>query len=294
MEKQNKVLGLKREISAFLDSFKKKSLADSFKEFSLALLLISPLIIFLFYTFLPQVSSDWSRAFYPASKTPFEPYQVPIYNYPPWAALIFSPFGFLSLRLSQALNAFASLFFVSLLVVRSKGNFFSLLITLTSFPFVALLGNASVDWLVAAGVVFASIWTVPFVLAKPQDGFLVILIWFKRSTKKNMFILVSLLFVIATFLIWGEWPMQMLHKIQEISGMRNANLSFFPWSIPFGLALFYYAWKNDDELAAVGASLCIAPYFAPQSLIVGFAILSGRYRKIAIIIWLALWIHYYF
>ena len=229
-----------------------------------------------------------------ASKTPFDPYQVPIYNYPPWLALIFTPLGFLSLRFSQALNAFAAFFFVSLLVVRSKGNFFSLLITLTSFPFFALLANASVDWIVAAGFVFASIWTVPLVLVKPQAGFLVILLWFKHSTRKKIFVLAILLFVFATFLIWKQWPMQMVQKIQEISGMKNVNSSFFPWSIPFGVILLYYAWKNDDELAAVGASLCVAPYFAPQSLIIGFAILAARYRKIALVVSVFLWMYYYF
>ncbi len=294
MGESNKTLSIKDQVFSFWDRINEKILADSFREFSLALLLISPLFIYLFYVFLPQVPNDWSRAFYAASKTPFAPYQVPLYNYPPWLALIFTPFGFLSLRLSQALNAFAALFFVSLLVVRSKGNSFSLLITLTSFPFFALLANASVDWIVAAGFVFASIWTVPLVLVKPQTGFLVILLWFKRSTKKKIFIVAILLFFAATFLIWEQWPMQMLQKIQEISGMRNANSSFFPWSIPFGLVLLYYAWKNDDELAAVGASLCVAPYFAPQSLIIGFAILAARYRKIALVVSVFLWMYYYF
>ena len=76
--------------------------------------------------------------------------------------------------------------------------------------------------------------------------------------------------------------------------MKTVNSSFFPWSIPFGLVLFYYAWKNNDELAAVGATLCAAPYFAAQSLIVGFAILSGRYPKVALIASVFLWWFYYF
>ena len=288
MGKSNKIFNIK----GIFNSFKKKRLADSFQEFSLSLLLISPLLIFLFYVFLPQVPNDWSTAFYVAAETPFEPYQVPLYNYPPWLALILAPFSFFSLRFSQALNAFAALYFVSLLVVRSKGTVFSLIITFTSFPFFALLGNASVDWVVAAGFVFASVWAVPLVLAKPQTGFLVLFIWFKRSTNKKQFLLAGFLFFLVTLLIWGLWPLDAWRNIQEISVMKRVNSSFFPWSIPVGLYLLYYAWKNDDELAAVGATLCVSPYFAPQSLIVGFAILAARYRKVALVVSILLWIYW--
>ena len=108
MDELNK---LKDKISFFGARFSKKSLADSFQEFSLALLLMSPIFIFLFYTFLPVVPSDWSRMFYVVPKIPLDPYQIPSFNYPPWLTVILMPFSIFSLKFSQALNAFAALFF---------------------------------------------------------------------------------------------------------------------------------------------------------------------------------------
>jgi hypothetical protein len=273
--------------------FYKKSLAEHFREFAYALLIVSPLFIFLLYVFFPQTPNDWTRAFYPALKNPFSPYQFPLYNYPPWLTLIFTPFRFFSLRFSQSLNAFFAFFFISLLVVRSKGSFFSLLVTLTSFPFVALLGNASVDWVVAAGFVFPSISTVPLVSVKPQSGIFVILIWFKQASNKKRFVLLTFLFILATFLIWTYWPLKMWENIQALS-LEHVNTSLFPWSIPLALLLLYFAWVNEDDLLAAGASLSMAPYFSPQSLIVSFAILSGRYPKIAALLSAFLWWFYYF
>lgn len=292
MEKSNKMVNIKNQIFSFWDRIRGKSLEDSFKEFSLAFLLMSPMFILFFYIFLPVAPSDWSRMFYVVPKIPLDPYQIPSYNYPPWLTVILMPFSVFSLKFSQALSAFSALFFISLLIVRSKGNWISFLLTFTSIPFISMLGNVNVDWIVAAGFVFPSIWTLPLVLVKPQVGVLVIFVWFKRSKNKMVFILSTILFLLATLLIWEQWPLLMWQNIRGLS-LGRINSSLFPWSVPVGAALLYHAWKNEDELAAVGATLCIMPYFAWQSLIVGFAVLSARYKKTALFVWVLLWIDYF-
>jgi hypothetical protein len=85
----------------------------------------------------------------------------------------------------------------------------------------------------------------------------------------------------------------MWENIQALS-LEHVNTSLFPWSIPLALLLLYFAWVNEDDLLAAGASLSMAPYFSPQSLIVSFAILSGRYPKIAALLSAFLWWFYYF
>jgi len=289
MEKLNNI---KEYFSTFRSRMNERSSSDSFREFALALLVTSPVFILLLYIFLPVAPSDWSRMFYVVPKIPLHPYQIPSYNYPPWLTIILFPFSIFSLRFSQALNAFAAFFFLSLLIARYKGNWVSFLLTFTSVPFLSMLGNVNVDWIVAVAFVFPSIWTLPFALVKPQVGVLAILVWFKRSENKVAFILFLVLFLLATLLIWRDWPLLMWKNISGLS-LGHINSSFFPWSVPIGASLLYHAWKKEDELAAVGATLCMMPYFAWQSLIVGFAILAARYKKIALVVWILLWIDYF-
>lgn len=252
--------------------------------------LAAPLIVALFYFFAPRIMyNDWVAAFYPVSHIPLSPYENQYFINPPWLAAVLYPLSFLSLNLARAFNIYFSLFFVSLLVARYDGDLKALLWVITSAPFVSLVGNGSVDWVVAAGVVFASAWTVPLVLAKPQTGFFLVFLWFLRTEKKVRFILISVAWLALTFLIWGLWPLDMYQNIIQ-RPLSSVNLSLFPWTIPLGLWLFYYAWKNDDDLAAVWGGLCVSPYFVTHSLIVAFGVLVGRFPKVVPFVWALLWI----
>lgn len=282
-----------KKVNDFLKNFK-TSQKNSFNMFALAFLITSPLIIFFLYILLPQGPNDWTKVFYAVSKIPFTPYQNSLYINPPWMALFLSPFGLFSSQLARALNAFFALFFISLLVLQSKGNGWSFLMTFTSFPFVGLLANGTIDWIVAAGLVFGSLWGIPFLLAKPQTGAFVVLLWFKKTENKKLFFLVFLIFIGLSFIIWRFWPQQMIANVRA-TPLGDWNASLFPWSIPLGIYLSYLSLKYEDTLAAIGAGLCFTPYFALHSLIVGFAVLSGRYRKATLFLWIILWFrHFYF
>lgn len=168
-----------------------KSLLDQLKakkhtqnKLALALLITSPLLVYLLYVVLPQAPNDWTKVFYDVGKIPLRPYGNPLYINPPWLALLVSPLSLLPLQLSRALNAFFAFFFLTLLIQQSKGNGWSYLLTFSSFPFVGLLANGTVDWIVAVGLVIGSPVGIPFLLIKPQTGALVGLLWFKESEKK--------------------------------------------------------------------------------------------------------------
>lgn len=262
-------------------------------KLALALLLTSPLLIYLLYVILPQDPNDWTKVFYDVGKIPFRPYENPLFINPPWLALLLSPISLLPLQLSRALNAFFAFFFLTLLIQQSKGNGWSYLLTFSSFPFVGLLANGTVDWIVAVGLVLGSPAGIPFLLIKPQTGALVGLLWFKKSEKKAFFVLGTALFLVFSFLIWGEWVSPMLQNINA-TPLGDWNASLFPWSVPVGIYLLYLSLKKEDVLAAIAAGLCLSPYFAAHSLIVGFAILSARYVKIAGVAWILLWLSYFY
>ena len=266
-----------------------------FRKVLVLYLLLAPAIIYGLYIFGPRfMFNDWVAAFYPVSKIPLTPFDNQYFLNAPWLALILSPLGLFSLDLARAINTFLALFFVSLVVIRYGGSLWSILWVVTSSSFISLIGNGSVDWAVAAGVVFPSIWTTLFVLTKPQTGFFLVILWFKRSEQKLRFALIASAFAVLSFIIWGLWPLDMYQNIvgQNVLNrpLASTNLSLFPWSVPVGLALFYYAWKNDDDLAAVWGSLCVSPYFVEHSLVVGFAMFVGRYPRFAPYLWTLLWI----
>lgn len=266
-----------------------------FKQILLVYLFLAPAIIFAIYVFAPRfMFNDWVAAFYPVSKIPFAPYENQYFLNPPWMALILAPLGFFSLNFARAINVFLALFFVSLVVIRYGGSLWSVLWVVTSSSFISLIGNGSVDWAVAAGVVFPSVWTTLLVLTKPQTGFFLVVLWFKRSERKLRFVLISLSFFVVSLIIWKLWPLTMYQNLvgQNVLNrpLNATNLSLFPWTAPLGIVLFYYAWKNDDDLAAVWGSLCVSPYFVEQSLVVGFAMFVGRYPRLAPYAWAFLWI----
>ncbi len=72
--------------------------------------------------------------------------------------------------------------------------------------------------------------------------------------------------------------------------IANANAAPWPWLIPLGLALLYLAWKRNDEMLAVGATLCLVPYFVIHSVTLFFALLSARQPRIAVAAWVLLWV----
>ncbi len=253
---------------------------------------------------------DWIDTFYPAARIPLHPYDIWSFINPPWAALILWPLGFLRQNWAQAVNAALNLVVVSLLVIKSKGDRIALVLTLTSFPFLALIANGSIEWMPALGFLLQNGWGIPFLLAKPQSGLLAGLVWFLKSKKKIWFVLPGLALVLASFLVWKNWigallaNVQYMQKIQR--GLFTVSVSLWPWSIIPGVALLvYFLWtafrpqanREDErlqrrqELVAVAASLCFSPYFVPHSVTIFFALLSGYKRSYAFAAWLLLWLY---
>ena len=265
----------------------------SLKTLALALGIVAPLVIFAFSLVLPP-AGDFLDAFWPAAHAPLDPYRVPGYLNPPWIALLLYPLTFLPERLAQAVIAFLNLAVTLLLVVRCGGNRWSVLLALTSAPFLSLLVNGNMDWLPMAAFLLPAEAGLAVALSKPQVGMLAGLLWFKRAKRKLLFLLPATGLLLLSFVVWGWWVPQMF--AQTGPGGRAVgpwNVSPFPWMIPVGLALLYFAWKREDELLAVAATLCLVPYFAIYSLTAFFAMFAARSPRHAVIAWVVLWIFFF-
>lgn len=280
-----------------LDTTKKNSdnkLARNKKIISVIIIFISCIAIILLF---PPPPGDWQTNFYPVSKIPLHPYIIRTFNYPPWTALILFPLGFFSEYASSVINSCLNIIVIGLLVVKRKGDVFSLILTLTSFPFIALIANNNIEWIPALGFILQNGWGLPLLLTKPQSGIFALLSWLTLVKNKMLFLVPTIIIIIISFIVWGNWIASVLESI-KFWNLLNAdlyhyNLSLFPWTIPIGLGLIFFILKNkpkESEILGVLATFCLLPYFASQALIILFALISVSHRRIAIISWIFLWL----
>ncbi len=259
------------------------------------------LVLFLFalgvgaFLAYPGYATDWRYVFHPVSARPWNPYSIKGFVNPPWVALILYPISFFSEAVSLAINAGLNMAIFTLLILKRRGNLFSLLLTLTSLPFLSLLANGSIEWIPALGFVLQGEIGMIFLLGKPQSGVLAAWVWLRERLMETIFVLMGV--GIVSFLVWGNWIEKALENVKGMPGMSEVNVSLFPWSIPIGVVLIIYLLKHksvnaiDDEILAVLATLCIAPYFVPHSLSILFALLSISHQRIASVAWFLLWLY---
>ncbi len=280
------------------DITKIKSIATSSFVTKSIFVVITFILFTIIFWISPPDAADWHRAFYQVSKIPFHPYDVELFINTPWTALILYPFHYFPENISLAINTSLNLVIIGLLVINRKGNLLSLVLALTSFPFLSLLANGNIEWIPALGFLLHGSWGLPLLLTKPQSGILAILSW--DSFKKNYmpFFISAILVVIASFIIWKDWLSEMMINIQDIRnaeyGMSNWNFSPFPWLIPIGLGLIFYMIRYkpvDSEILGIFATFCLVPYFAAYSLTILFALLSASHRRVAAALWFLLWLY---
>ena len=258
-------------------------------SFIIAFLLTAPLIGYILY-FIHLEMADFTVVFYPTAQVPLHPYSIQGFINPPWTALLIAPLALFPYELSRILMSLMNMLVTGLLVYKYGGGKLSLFVVLTSYPFIFLLGSGSVEWIPMLGLLF----NLPIlILAKPQSGALVLLVWFKQSENKKIFILSIVTFLTLSLLVWQNWPWLMLENISlplNALGSSPLNrLNIWPMGIPFGLIMLYYAWKHDDELLSIMATWLLTPYTVYHSLTMGMALLATRYPRLALIVSIALY-----
>ncbi len=264
--------------------------------------IIFVIFVFIFFTgvflIFPPAAIDWRHTFYQVAKTPLHPFDIRPFMNIPWTALILYPFRYFLENISLAMNASLSLIVFGLLVIKRKGKSLPLVLTLTSYPFLALIANGSIEWIPALGFILQNEWGIPLLLAKPQSGILAIFAWVSSFKNKILLFLPAIIIIALSFIVWGNWLVAMMANVQYMQsanqGLSSWNISLFPWSIPVGLGLMFYVIKYqpvDGELLGILATFCLVPYFAVHSLAIFFALLSVSHRRIAIGSWLLLWLY---
>ncbi|MCS7072174.1 MAG: hypothetical protein NZM00_11755 [Anaerolinea sp.] len=228
------------------------------------------------------------------------PNRVDAFKNPPWAALLLAPFGLIarySTPLALLVQLFLYWFGLALLVHKfsdeSQRSLRAYLIALTSpFALDAAL-NLNIDWIVVFGLLLPAAYSGPLLLVKPQNaiGYL-----FTFSWKTLMrWVLVTLIVVLASFIIWGAWPLIWL----ENTSVRpvGTNVNFAPWyiisplvTIPVGIVLGIIARRRGDPALGILAGAFLVPYIAFYTMLLHFTLIAVRWPRAALIISLALWV----
>lgn len=206
-------------------------------------------VMILGFTFFPIPYRDWITIFRPAALNLANPYfdAGRVFN-PPWLLVLLYPLALLPPRLGAAILMTISVLGI-VYYVKSPPKIIAVML---SAPIMILFLLGQLDGLSLWALMFPPWLGLPFIIAKPQGVFLTSI---RRLNIKSVGLTLGLF--ILSIIVWGAWW-------QNIIGYRpdqTVNLSLFPYSIPFGIALFYFGWKRkSDPLLALG-SLCFSPYF---------------------------------
>lgn len=266
-------------------------LANVLYKYALFIIVFSLFSVVFWYVTPPAL--DWDGVFLVVARSPLHPYIPEPFINPPWMAIFLAPFGFVSLHAAKAVNSALCVTLILALVVSRKGDRFSVLMILTSFPFIAMVANGGLDWVNAIGFLAGGGIGTFIVLAKPQSGSMAFVSWFISSDRKLRFFLVTAVLLAATFLVWGAWPLDMLRNVtamrERAVGLNSWNSAPFPFLVPIGIWLLWLSAKNRDEFLGALATYCLVPYFAISSLVIAYALLCAKHRRLALVTWTVLW-----
>ena len=250
------------------------------------------------FTFFPPQAVDYHSSFYHSAGQFLQPYEQTGFISPPWLALILYPLQLFPENIGSAINCSLGLVTIMLLVISRKGDHWAVLMVLTSFPFLSMLSNGNIEWVPAIGFLLQNEWGMPFLLTKPQTGFLVVLAWMTNKRKMILFSLAGLLTILISIIVWGNWLSKLMANVLSVSlqeySINDWNISLFPWTIPVGLVIVFVILKfrpQKQEILGCLATFCLSPYMAVYSLTIFYALLCSSYRKWGVILWVAFWLY---
>lgn len=223
---------------------------------------------------------DWDETFRPAVIAWLSGGNVysgphPLYN-PPWLLPLLLPFAILPYSIGRAALLLASLATLGVAAKRFGATPGAMALFLLVVPTWDVLALGNVEWLVALGLLLPRPAGMLLLALKPQASaavvaFYVFESWRDGGIRGIVKLTLPLAIVGALSLVaFGLWPLDSMRYLQFRG--TPMDYSFFPKTIPVGLALLIHAFRKRDIRFALPASPCLFPGpFTPMSW--AFAIL---------------------
>lgn len=222
------------------------------------------------------------------------PYDVPAFFNPPWAMVTLLPFSAMpDFRLGVLGQLIVFGVLLTLLVYKFNGSGLSLFAVLSSpIAFESAL-ELNLEWIVCMGLLVPPRFSMPLVLVKPQvaPGYFLAFTPRQLLEAGGVFAVVLLL----SIGVWGFWWEALFQTAANFRLALQINvapmhlLSVYV-SIPVGMILAIYAFRNRDATIGILAGMFFVPYFASYSLIIPLALLAVRWPYAVLIVNTAIWV----
>jgi hypothetical protein len=237
-----------------------------------ALFGVGILLIGLVFDRLP--ASDWSGQIQPGVQTLLSghnPYSQPNFFIAPWGALLLAPFAVLPGNLGRDMLAVIGLL-AYLAIARRMGAKPPAMIAVALSPLVLQeLVYGNIDWLALTGLLLPPQLGLFLVVLKPQVGAGVACFWMVEAIRGKCLLRTFLPIAVTTgvsLMLYGWWPLHMLAVPSQF------NDSLWPFSLPAGLVLLYFALTRRNERSALAAAPCLSPHVIFHSWVVGLLALT--------------------
>jgi hypothetical protein len=244
--------------------------------------------------YFPKFAADWALSFYPATMLWLHgenPYQVSSLHNPVWALLPLVPLALLGPKAGAVLLFSINYAGYVLLALRFKARSVALLAFLLSPMIVLTLAVGNIDGILCLGLLLPPPIGLFFAVSKPQIGAAVAAYWAYAAWKEGGVPKLAATFLpvtaalAGTFLLWGNWTANRSDDIMAAPW----NASFFPWSVPLGIALLYIALRRRKMMVSISASPFFSPYVSINTWGVGLAGLL-EHDRIILGVSIGLWI----
>ncbi len=218
-----------------------------------------------------------------------EPTSYQYYYNPPWLAVALTPLGLLPFRWGWAIVSVASLTIVVALARRWQLGLARLCFALLSPPVLYIVMYGQIDALVLGGILLPTWCWLLVATAKPQVA--IGLVFGVRRGQWMRAIVLTSAFLLASFVLFGNWPVQLLQQPAPFVGStHNLWQGLWPVQIPAGVALVLFGIRRQDERFLVAASPLLSPYAAVSSLL-GLWLAGMAFMRDweAGVVWLSWW-----
>jgi hypothetical protein len=228
-----------------------------------------------------------------------DPYTVPTFMYPPWAALFFYPNSLPPLPLSTLIQACFYFAILTLVIFKYGGGLKSVLITFTSFMALDSILQLNIEWMVCIGLLVPPAFSGPFLVIKPQVALGVWLSYSRRDLVRALIVLLSV--ILVSLLVWGAWPEQMLQAVRTYTLGSKAysqfNLAPLHWlpvpvSILIGGVLAWRAFRRRDPVLSILAWIFFVPYLTFYGLPLAMGLTALRWPRFALLVSGLVWVIY--
>lgn len=268
--------------------------------FKWILLVILSVVLILSLIFVLPPGIDWKQTYRPAAQAVLHlrsPYGLPeIENAPfvaaPWGLIPLLPFALFPEKVGSALLFLINISAFTYTTIKLGAKPLAVAAILLSPPVLHNFLHTNIEWIPILGFALPPSLGLFFITVKPQTGFAMAFFWLYEALSTGGWRRVVQVFwpitvaTVVSFLIFGFWPLQ---SIKAVKIAESYNASFWPFSIPFGLALIAFAiWQRKGNFA-MAASPCLSPYVLFHTWSSTLIALSSLTLELIITV-LALWL----